>query len=88
MGVAVKRRVTMHGFALNVTTDLEGFGVINPCGLGRPATSMASQLGHRVELAEVRRAYANRFSGRFGVMFDRRSLDDIRAALGGALASA
>ena len=53
IGVAVKRRVTMHGFALNVAPDLDHFGVINPCGLGKPVTSMARLLGHPVSLAEV-----------------------------------
>src|SRR3970040_795677 len=42
VGVAVKRRVTMHGMALNVTTALEPFTWINPCGLGRPAPSRAT----------------------------------------------
>src|SRR5207302_897801 len=53
IGVAVKRRVTMHGFALNVAPDLDHFGVINPCGLGKPVTSMARLLGRPVSLAEV-----------------------------------
>jgi len=53
IGVAVKRRVTMHGFALNVAPNLDHFGVINPCGLGKPVTSMARLLGRPVSLAEV-----------------------------------
>ena len=61
VGVAVKRRVTMHGMALNVTTDLEPFTWINPCGLGRPVTSLAQTLGREVALAEVADAYARRF---------------------------
>ncbi len=62
VGVAVQRRVTMHGMALNVTTDLDAFTWINPCGLDRPVTSMARVLGHAVALAEVAEAYARHFA--------------------------
>jgi lipoate-protein ligase B len=54
IGVAVKRKVTMHGFALNVDPDLSSFDLINPCGLGRPVTSMARLLGRSVTLEDVR----------------------------------
>jgi lipoate-protein ligase B len=55
IGVAVRRWVTLHGFALNVCTDLERFSTINPCGL--PASMMGSMtrvLGRPVTVAEVR----------------------------------
>lgn len=67
VGVAVKRKVTMHGFALNVDPDLQHFNYINPCGLNRPVTSMARVLGHPVDMAEVRAAYLRRFSEIYGL---------------------
>ncbi|HEY0708507.1 MAG TPA: lipoyl(octanoyl) transferase LipB [Polyangia bacterium] len=54
IGVAVKKWVTLHGFALNVSTDLAKFAAINPCGLDAAVmTSVSAALGRRVELAEV-----------------------------------
>ncbi|MGQ0551149.1 MAG: lipoyl(octanoyl) transferase LipB [Armatimonadota bacterium] len=81
VGVAVKRRVTMHGFALNVNTDLDAFSVINPCGLGRPVTSMARLLGRTIDLAEVGRVYAGRFAEAFGIELTRIDRTTVEAAL-------
>jgi len=57
IGVGVKRWVTYHGFALNVSTDLSYFDRIHLCGLnGRKATSIREETGADVPFAEVREA--------------------------------
>jgi lipoate-protein ligase B len=61
LGVAVRRWVGYHGFALNVRTDLSGFSLIHPCGLhGVRMTSMAERLGDGAPgLSEVRSTVSN-----------------------------
>ena len=54
IGVGLRRWLTLHGFALNVSCDLARFDVIVPCGLqGVRMVSMASVLGHEPDFAEV-----------------------------------
>ena len=56
IGVKASRYVTMHGFALNVTTDLEWFSRINPCGFtDRGATSIERETGAKVPMDDVKR---------------------------------
>jgi lipoyl(octanoyl) transferase len=55
IGIGVRRWITMHGFALNVASDLTGFLSITPCGLtGVRMTSLSLELGREVGLEEVR----------------------------------
>ncbi len=61
IGIAVRRWVSYHGFALNVAPDLRFFDLINPCGLpGIHMTSLAERMGERApSLAEVREVVAS-----------------------------
>ena len=65
IGVAVKRWISFHGFALNVNTDLSAFDLIVPCGLsGERVTSMAAVLAQPVDMPTVRETVARVFSAK------------------------
>jgi lipoyl(octanoyl) transferase len=67
IGIGVRRWITMHGFALNVSSDLTGFLSITPCGLsGVRMTSLSLELGREVSLEEVRDRAAVVLEAEFG----------------------
>jgi lipoate-protein ligase B len=67
IGIAVKRRVTFHGFALNVAVDLGFFRLMNPCGMPGVAMTSVSAEGGVIEDAHVRSAVTAGFEQVFGV---------------------
>ncbi len=84
IGIHVSRGITSHGFAFNVTTNLEDFRLINPCGItDRPVTSLEREVAgaDRVPALE---AIAQEAARLFGVVFEEpiqaiRSLSELRA---------
>ncbi len=78
LGIAVRRGVSFHGFALNVNTWLEPFSWIHPCGLeGVRVTSMRQVLGKEIPINEIRRAVGLHIQEIFGVELEQVSLEDI-----------
>lgn len=70
LGVKVSRGVTLHGFALNVTTDLSNFESIVPCGIvNRPVASIASSLTAAPRTGEVRCHVAEALGRRLGIIW-------------------
>lgn len=73
IGIAVRRWVTLHGLALNVTIDLKRFAAINPCGF--PATimtSMARELGDAPDFQRVKQTLVEQV----GAVFSRQWRSD------------
>jgi lipoyl(octanoyl) transferase len=84
IGVHISRGITSHGFAFNITTDLDGFQLINPCGItDRPVTSLEREMPDGVAVPDLESA-AHEAARQFGAVFDQQiqaldSLDQLRA---------
>jgi lipoyl(octanoyl) transferase len=84
IGIHVSRGITSHGFAFNVTTNLDDFRLINPCGLtDRPVTSLEREVaGH--ETLPALESIADQAATQFGRVFGEQivavsSLEDLRS---------
>lgn len=75
-GVHIRHRVAMHGFALNVTTALDAFDLIVPCGLrDAEVTSIAALTGSAPPLEELAPRAATALAAAFGTSFTLRASD-------------
>ncbi|MEG2555028.1 MAG: lipoyl(octanoyl) transferase LipB [Odoribacter sp.] len=68
IGVKCSRYVTMHGFALNVNTDLNYFNYIHPCGfVDKGVTSLAKETGEAVDMSDVKKVVLRNFAELLGM---------------------
>jgi lipoyl(octanoyl) transferase len=69
IGVRSSRYVTMHGFALNVSTDLDYFNLINPCGFkDKGVTSMERELGQTIDMHKIKHHLVKSFAEIFDLL--------------------
>jgi lipoyl(octanoyl) transferase len=74
IGIHVSRGITSHGFAFNVTTDLNAFRLINPCGItDRPVTSLVHEVAETDSLPGLE-AIAHEAARQFGLVFKQQVL--------------
>jgi len=77
IGVRISRWITSHGFAFNVTTDLDFFKLIVPCGIAsNGVTSLSRGAGRPVSMAEAEASLVRHFAE----VFDRRVVEAIEVA--------
>ncbi|MGO8988655.1 MAG: lipoyl(octanoyl) transferase LipB [bacterium] len=78
VGVAIKRRVSLHGIALNYETDLKYFDLINACGLKeKKMTSMAKNLGKRISRESVTKSLSLNFREVFKGEWEEKDIQEL-----------
>ena len=74
IGVRISRWITSHGFALNVTTDLDFFRLIVPCGIeGGGVTSLSRAAGRPIAMSDAETSLVRNFAA----VFDRRPVEAV-----------
>ena len=83
VGIIIRRGITFHGLALNVSTDLTPFDWINPCGIaGCRMTSLALETDTAVSMVQVRNQMAHHMQEVFGMNLAPIDLGRLKAHLG------
>ena len=78
IGITVRRGVSFHGLALNVNTDMEPFGWINPCGLNQVCmTSFERHLNGPVAMSDARQCMARHLSEVLEIALTTVSLEQL-----------
>jgi lipoate-protein ligase B len=78
IGIAVKRGISFHGFALNVDLSLEPYTWINPCGLQNVSmTSMALETPDKITMVQVRESMRKHMASIFKIHWDSMSLEGL-----------
>ncbi|MDH7480771.1 MAG: lipoyl(octanoyl) transferase LipB [Armatimonadota bacterium] len=84
IGIAVRRWISYHGFALNVSPNFDHWALLHPCGLvGRRVTSIERLLGKPISMQSVKDVIVSRFAQVFGIkptQIDKKTLFDRIAA--------
>jgi len=82
VGIAVRKKISFHGLALNVSPDLGFFQMIHPCGLKEVhITSMNDLLERAVSLAEIKTRVVFHFQEIFDMTLEQVKPNDLRASL-------
>lgn len=83
LGITIRRGVSFHGLALNITTDLEPFRWINPCGLtGCTMTSLERETGTAVDMRQVRTRMAGHLAALLDLEWSRFTPEALKAVAG------
>lgn len=68
VGLKIHRKISMHGLALNINTDLDYFQMIIPCGISnKSVTSIQKELGHPVDIQEIKQLLIKEFETVFSI---------------------